>query len=67
VSHLRLGSLLVISYDSHIYGGGILTRLHTGLTVVLVVSSLDQVQTKTTLLPMVSRPVCLDVLSNKSS
>jgi hypothetical protein len=31
LSHLRLGSLLVASYDSQGYGGGILTRLHTGL------------------------------------
>jgi hypothetical protein len=32
LSHLRLlGSLFVASYDSQDYGGGILTRLHTGL------------------------------------
>jgi hypothetical protein len=30
-SHLRLCSLYVASYDSRDYGGGILTRLHTGL------------------------------------
>jgi hypothetical protein len=29
-SHLRLCSLFVASYDSQGYGGGILTRLHTG-------------------------------------
>jgi hypothetical protein len=28
-----LGSLFVASYDSQSYGGGIQTRLHTGLTV----------------------------------
>jgi hypothetical protein len=28
-----LGSLFVASYDSQGYGGGILTRLHTGLKV----------------------------------
>jgi hypothetical protein len=30
LSHLRLGSLSVASYDSQGYHGGILTRLHTG-------------------------------------
>jgi hypothetical protein len=30
LSHLRLGSLFVTSYDSQGYGGGILTRLHAG-------------------------------------
>jgi hypothetical protein len=29
--HLRLCSLYIASYDSQGYGGGILTRLHTGL------------------------------------
>jgi hypothetical protein len=31
LSHMRLGSLFVASYDSEGYGGSILTRLHTGL------------------------------------
>jgi hypothetical protein len=30
LSHLRLGSLFIASHDSEGYGGGILTRLHTG-------------------------------------
>jgi hypothetical protein len=30
LSHLRLGSLFVASYDSQYYGGGILIRLHKG-------------------------------------
>jgi hypothetical protein len=30
---LALGSLFVASYDLQSYGGGILTRLHTGCTM----------------------------------
>jgi hypothetical protein len=33
-----LGSLYVASYDSQGFGGGILTRLHTGRTVLPVIS-----------------------------
>jgi hypothetical protein len=36
LSHLRLSSLSVASYDSQGYGGGILTRLHTGLMIVVL-------------------------------
>jgi hypothetical protein len=32
LSHLSLNSLFVASYDSQGYSGGILTRLHTGLS-----------------------------------
>jgi hypothetical protein len=35
LSHLRLGSLSVASYDSQGYGGGILSRLHTGIQFFL--------------------------------
>jgi hypothetical protein len=34
LSHLKLGSLFVASYDSHGYGGGIPSRLHMGFLAV---------------------------------
>jgi hypothetical protein len=48
-----LSSLFIASYDSEVYGGGILTRLHPDLTTVEV---------EVTLRPMVSRLVRLGVL-----
>jgi hypothetical protein len=47
-----LGSFFVASYDSQGYGGGILTRLHTGFLRFQV-----QVQVQVTLRPTVSGPV----------
>jgi hypothetical protein len=35
-----LGSLSVTSYDSQGYGGGILTRLHTGLAVYFLLHNI---------------------------
>jgi hypothetical protein len=39
LSHLRLGSFFVASYDSQGYGGGIPTCLHTGLRLYLETNS----------------------------
>jgi hypothetical protein len=38
-----LGSLSVASYDSQGYGGGILSRLHTGYTIIYAYTHVDSV------------------------